>query len=187
MELDGGLFKSNIALKVCAARSAMQQHEEALEACDNAVEQRQNPSTPGTFVHPSKVAEALRIRGQANLKDNNVEEAVRDLKAAVEMLGPGKMQEETVNALHEAEHKKREWDGEHNDMRHRVALDLPPNLDELPQTNQCQWLKKQYRKMSLKWHPDKAKGDKVRAVRKMRETADAKEFMVKRLGCKHIR
>ena len=86
MELDGGLFKSNIALKVCAARSAMQQHEEALEACDNAVEQRQNPSTPGTFVHPSKVAEALRIRGQANLKDNNVEEAVRDLKAVKKMV-----------------------------------------------------------------------------------------------------
>ena len=186
MELDGGLFRSNIALKRCQARSGMQQHELALEACDEAVNQRQTGST-GTFVHPSKVAEALQIRGKANLKDNNIDDAVSDLKSAVHMVSQGKLQEEIQELLYEAENKKREWDSEHSDARHIAALDLPPNLMELPQPSQCKWLKKQYRKMSLKWHPDKAEGSKKRAERKMRDTAEAKDFLVKQYGCRGIR
>ena len=89
--------------------------------------------------------------------------------------------------LRQAENKKREWDSEHSDARHITALDLPPNLNELPHDNQCKWLKKQYRKMSLKWHPDKARGSKKRAERKMRDVADAKAFMVNRLNCRGIR
>ena len=187
MELDGGLFRSNIALKVCMARTGMQEHELALEACDEAVAQRQT-NTPGTFVHPAKVAEALKIRGKALMKDNNVDEAVSDLRTAAGLISQGKLHEEINEILYEAENKKREWDSEHGgDQRHIIALDLPPNLNELPHDNQCRWLKKQYRKMSLKWHPDKAKGSKKRAERKMRDVADAKEFMVKLLGCRAIR
>jgi len=185
MELDGGLFSSNVALKACQARSSMQQHELALEICDKAVSQRQNPPS-GTFVHPSKVAEALKIRGRALLKDNDVDDAITDLKQAVNMMG-NRADQEAQELLHQAENTKREWERGHKDQRHRIALDLPPNINELPQQNQCQWLKKQYRKMSLKWHPDKAKGSKKRAERKMIATADAKVFMVNRLGCKGIR
>jgi hypothetical protein len=132
----------------------MQEHELALEACDEAVNQRQS-SIPGTFVHPARIAEALVVRGKASLKDNNVDDAVSDFKQAVEKFSPGQAQQDCHNLLQEAEHKKREWDDEHNDQRQKIALDLPPNLEELDQQNQCKWLKKQYRKMSLKWHPDK--------------------------------
>ena len=52
---------------------------------------------------------------------------------------------------------------------------------------QCKYLKKQYRKISLKYHPDKAKGSKKRAERKMNDVTEAKDFFVKRLGCKGIR
>merc|ERR1711908_104069 len=102
-------------------------------------------------------------------------------------MGQGKEREEVEQLLHEAQSTKHEWEQDHNDHRHVVALDLPPNISELPQPTQCKWLKKQYRKMSLKWHPDKAKGSRKRAERKMRGVADAKEFMTKRLGCKGIR
>jgi len=186
MEIDGGLFRTDISLKICQARSAMQQHEEALEACDQAVSQRE-ATIPGMFVHPGKVAEALTVRGKALRKDNNVDEAIADFRNALEKMGEGEARNEVENLLQEAQNTKHEWDQDHNDQRHKVALDLPPNLNELPQKNQCQWLKKQYRKMSLKWHPDKAKGDKKRAERKMRGVAEAKDFMVKHLNCRGIR
>ena len=78
----------------------MAQHELALEACDEAVNQRQ-VSIPGVFVHPAKVAEALKVRGKALLKDNNVDEAVSDLRTAVNMISPGKLQEEINEFLYE--------------------------------------------------------------------------------------
>ena len=41
-----------------------------------------------------------------------------------------------------------------------------------------------YKKLARKWHPDKAKGSKVRAGRKMNDIAEAKEVLDKQLGCK---
>lgn len=34
-----------------------------------------------------------------------------------------------------------------------------------------------------RWHPDKAKGDKARAARKMREVSEAKEALTEQLRC----
>ena len=42
-------------------------------------------------------------------------------------------------------------------------------------------IKSRYRELSKKWHPDKYRGDKVRAARKMNEVADAKIELVKRV------
>ena len=42
---------------------------------------------------------------------------------------------------------------------------------------------RQYRKLARKWHPDRYKGLKVRAERKMRECSEAKEVLVKQMGC----
>ena len=44
-------------------------------------------------------------------------------------------------------------------------------------------MKKQYRKLAKAWHPDRYKGVKARAERKMRETAEANEVLVKQLRC----
>ena len=63
-------------------------------------------------------------------------------------------------------------------------LDLPVNLDESSQDVRCKWLKKQYKKMILKWHPDKYKGNKDRGARKMRVVNDAKEALAKKWDCR---
>jgi hypothetical protein len=66
---------------------------------------------------------------------------------------------------------------------HRSVLELPANLDELPKDDQCGWVSKQYRKLAKQWHPDRYKGVKARAERKMRECAEAKEVLIKQMGC----
>ena len=48
-------------------------------------------------------------------------------------------------------------------------------------------LRKAYRREALKWHPDKHKGDKRRAARKMDEISAAKGALVKQWGGKGIR
>ena len=40
-----------------------------------------------------------------------------------------------------------------------------------------------YKKLARKWHPDKAKGQKKRAARKMNDVAEAKTVMDKQSGC----
>jgi tetratricopeptide (TPR) repeat protein len=76
---------------------------------------------------------------------------------------------------------------------HRAVLELPANLGDLPRDDQCSWVSKQYRKLAKRWHPDRYRGggrggsrsatDKVRAERKMRECAEAKEVLSKQLSC----
>lgn len=41
---------------------------------------------------------------------------------------------------------------------------IQANLDEIPHEKQCDWLKKQYKKLAKKWHPDKAKGNRARYI-----------------------
>ena len=74
-----------------------------------------------------------------------------------------------------------------NGRDHKAVLELPANLDEIPKEKQCDWIKKQYKKLARKWHPDKAKGSKARAGRKMNDIAEAKEVLDKQLGCKQGR
>ena len=62
-------------------------------------------------------------------------------------------------------------------------LELPANLEQLKREDQCGWVTRQYRKLARKWHPDRYKGLKVRAERKMRECSEAKEVLVKQMGC----
>ena len=86
----------------------------------------------------------------------------------------------------QAERKAKEW--KNLDRRdHLVVLGLPVNLREVNRKSQCKHLKNASRKMALKWHPDKAKGDKKRAARKLNEIMEAKEHLKKEFGCKRIR
>ena len=66
---------------------------------------------------------------------------------------------------------------------HAAVLELPSNLEQLAPEKRCVWLKRQHKKLARKWHPDKARGNKERAARKMREVSEAKEALVKRMSC----
>ena len=54
---------------------------------------------------------------------------------------------------------------------HARVLDLPANVLDLRKESKCKWLKKQHKKLARLWHPDKARGDRLRAERKMREVS----------------
>lgn len=66
----------------------------------------------------------------------------------------------------------------------KQMLELPDNIDELDKETKCKWLKSSFRKMSLRWHPDKAKGGKARAQRKSAEIGEGKGLLELQWGCK---
>lgn len=180
MEVDSGAMRSSVLLKLCRAQSGMNMHEEAFVNCDLAVDSR-NVKVPGLFVNPGKVAEAYLARGEANMNDKNFADAVADFREAAQHSGSNN-EEDVEQKLREAQQAQEEWDDQ--DRRdHAAVLGLPVNLDELAQDKQCTWLKKQYKKMARRWHPDKYKGNKKRAERKMREMSEAKEVLGSTLGC----
>ena len=135
----------------------------------------------------------------ANLGLRLILRAVDDLRLALDYLsGDAKNQAEAK--LREAQQKKDEWNGGRKDHfynEHRgfpdgkppardniKILGLPVNLNDSSSEIQCKWLKKQYKHMAKKWHPDKYKGNPKRGARKMMEVNDAKELLAKDWGCK---
>ena len=125
-----------------------------------------------------------------------------DLRAALETAGGGEKGRELEEALRRVQDKQRRWrcvdpadQKQWHDNRcgnprdpssgrdHKAVLELPANLDQLTKDAQCTWVNKQYRKLARVWHPDRYKGVKARAERKMRECAEAKEVLVKQLRC----
>merc|ERR1712072_991333 len=121
---------------------------------------------------------------QFHFLDSNFDHAIRDLHKAID-LANGEKENELRGKLRSTEHDKMMWEPKRRN--HAKVLDLPVNIHEVNKQSQCTWLKKQYKKLAKQWHPDKYRGDKVRAARKMNEAADAKIELVKRWGCKGIR
>ena len=80
--------------------------------------------------------------------------------------------------------REKEW--QKNPDRIKI-LGLPANFDQLNQKSKCAWLKKSYKKMVLKWHPDKNKGNPERGRRKFEEVQVAKKAMAQQLGCRQRR
>ena len=135
------------------------------------------------------------------MKDFNYDDAVSDLRSALEHAS-GEKQQAVQQKLNQAQDAQRKWrcldptdrkvwqdnrcghPNPQNGRDHKAVLELPANLAEIPKEKQCDWLKKQYKKLARKWHPDKAKGSKVRAARKMNDVAEAKEVLDTQLGCK---
>ena len=200
-ELEGfTVFRSTILLKMCRAKAAMKQHEEALGFCEQAYSVLSTPMA-GSFVDPHQMREARLARAEAYMKDLNYDDAVTDLRSALEHAG-GELQQEIQNKLNDAQNQKRKWrcvdpsdrkvwqenrcghPNPQNGRDHRAVLELPANLNEIKQDKQCDWIKKQYKKLARKWHPDKAKGNKIRAARKMNDVAEANEILNKQLNCK---
>ncbi|EKX48811.1 hypothetical protein GUITHDRAFT_136477 [Guillardia theta CCMP2712] len=161
---------------LCRVYAELKRYEEALLACDQCVQRRSMP-VAGLFVDPAKLAEALKLRAQAHVQDHNYDEAVRDYRK-VQELTPGR--DDVSDKLNEALRMQNMWK---TNRDHKLVLELPVNLHMLPVEKQCVWIKKQHKLLARKWHPDKAKGDKNRATRKMHEVSEAKEALSQSLGC----
>lgn len=183
LDVDSPIFRSIIQLKLCRVQSGLGLHEEAIENCDKVVEQRSTP-VPGLFIDPRLVSEAYLGRAEVSMKDFDYDGAVSDYRTAINLV-QGEAQHEIRQKLREADHAKSQWNGGEPDHFHPNGrppqrdnikiLDLPVNLGDSTQEVKCKWLKKQYKKMVLKWHPDKYKGNAKRGERKMRTVNESKE------------
>ena len=201
MAVGSSLFRAQVLLKLCRASSSMQKHEEAMNDCQTAYKALAEPG-PGVHVSPVRVREALEARAVAHENDKNYDDAVADLRAALEQAGEGtEKANELRQGLQRVQELQRKWScidptdrqawqqnrcgpfRPENGRDHKVVLELPANLDQLKREDQCGWVTRQYRKLARKWHPDRYKGLKVRAERKMRECSEAKEVLVKQLRC----
>jgi len=182
MDVGSGHMRADILLRQCKVYSEMKRFEEALQACDQSVHHRQTP-VAGMFVDPRKLSHALNTRGGSHMQDHNYDEAVRDFREAKEQAdrsGDREFSNELQRKLQEAQMQQKQWSTRRD---HRQVLELPVNLHSLSKEKQCTWVKKQHKALARKWHPDKAKGDKQRASRKMREVSEAKEVLTQQLQC----
>ena len=107
MDVDSNVFRSTILLKLCRAKAAMKQHEEALTHCEDAYEALSTPM-PGMVVDPHKLREAQEARAEAYMKDFNYDDAVTDLRAALGA-SSGEKQQEVQKKLNEAQEAQRKW------------------------------------------------------------------------------
>ena len=199
LDVDSPLFRSKIQLKQCTILSGMGQYEEALTNCDSAVEQREG----NDFVSDESKKEAYLVRGEALLLDMDYDEAVQDFRAAFELVPEDQehMQEkrELQYKLQQTQKQQELWNGGVKDFRyneetgypdgrppqrdHAKILQLPIDLEEQSKEIKCAWLKKQFKKLVRKYHPDKYKGNKKRAARKFKEVKEAKEIISKAWQC----
>ena len=199
LDVDSPLFRSKIQLKQCTILSAMGQHEEALENCDTAVELR----TTNDSVSAASKKEAYLVRAEALLLDMDYDEAVSDLRAAFELVPEDEhFREEKRNLqmkLKQTMHQQEMWNGGKKDYRfnentgypdgmppqrdHAKILQLPIDLEHREKDVKCAWLKKQFKTLVKKFHPDKYKGNKKRANRKFKEVKEAKEIISSQWQC----
>ncbi|KAH8094088.1 hypothetical protein JL720_4077 [Aureococcus anophagefferens] len=142
---------------------SVKRHEVAFDACDGAV------------------AALDSVGGGASADDDRG--AVRDWRACIELVGGERMANEAYAYVddegveHSVEHDlrrklqdaRRGEDAWEKRRDHAKVLELPANVDSLSKDRKCFWLKKHHKKMARQWHPDKARGSKERAARKMAE------------------
>lgn len=200
LDVDSPLFRSKIQLKQCTILSGMGKYEEALDNCDNALDQIAGNDS----VSPVTKKEAHLVRGEALLLDMDYDEAVQDFRIAFDLVPED---EDHIEEKREVHHKLQQtirqqelWNGGQKDMRynentgfpdgrpperdHAKILQLPIDLEERSKEIKCAWLKKQFKVLVKKYHPDKYKGNKKRAARKFKEVKEAKEIISKAWQCK---
>ena len=129
------------------------------------------------------------------------DEAVQDFRAAFNLVPDPDEDDEgdesTAEEKRELHHKLQEtiqqqeaWNGGKFDQRfnehtgypqgrpperdHAKILQLPIDLEERGKDIKCAWLKKQFKLLVRKFHPDKYKGNVKRAARKFKEVTDSK-------------
>merc|ERR1712176_601099 len=137
---------TRLLLFECKAKSAMTFHDDAIEACNTAIQQFENHDNPD----PRRIAEAYAWRAEANMRDNSFDDAVADLQVATTKHPNEKDYQEQ---LQQAKNKQTEWNKaeDQKDRRGRSLgtfyinrpikqmLDLPDNVDELDQDAKCKW------------------------------------------------
>lgn len=198
LDVDSPLFRSKIQLKQCTTLSGMGKHEEALENCDAAVELRLGHDS----VSAAWRKEAHLVRAEALLLDMDYDEAVADFRAAFDLVAEDDEtgeKRELNHKLQQAMHQQGLWNGGQKDYRfnentgypdgrppqrdHAKILQLPIDLEQRENDIKCAWLKKQFKALVRKYHPDKYKGNKKRAARKFKEVKEAKEIISDAWDC----
>ena len=147
--------------------------------------------------------EAYLARGEALILDLDYDEAVSDFRAAFDLV-PDDDETGEKRELHQklqsTIRQQEMWNGGKKDFRfnentgypdgmppqrdHQKILQLPIDLEEREKDVKCAWLKKQFKILVKKYHPDKYKGNKKRAARKFKEVKEAKEILSSQWECK---
>ena len=174
----------------------MGKYEEALENCDTAVELR----VGNDFVSAASKKEAHLVRAEALLLDMDYDEAVQDIRAAFDLTpDDADDKRELHHKLQSTMHQQEMWNGGKKDYRfnentgypdgmppqrdHAKILELPIDLEQREKSVKCAWLKKQFKTLVRKYHPDKYKGNKKRAARKFDEVKQSKDHLSSQWEC----
>jgi tetratricopeptide (TPR) repeat protein len=182
--LTTGVLKGKLMLDICLATARVRRHEQALIVCNEAIELT-NVTMDGLFMDTGQLASAFIARGESLVADYDYSEAVRDFRRATEIASSGSDTQKDARQKQENAHwKAQEWEKNPNRIK---ILGLPINFDQIPKKSQCAWLRKSFKKMVLKWHPDKNKGNPKRAARKFDEVTAAKKVLAQQLGCRERR
>ena len=177
------LLLADLHVRYCKVYSSMKKHERAIKSCDKAMQLSEESVQEIKKLGPDvrRKIEIHEARAIAHDKDRNYDEAVADLRAAIELTSKARMSRDKVQELEtklrEAQESESKWN-RLRDRDHVAVLDLPENIDEVKDLKRkCQWLKKNYRKMTVKWHPDRTKEttNEKRAGRKFDEVNKAYE------------
>ena len=197
LDVDSPLFRSHIQLKQCSIQSGMGNHEEALNICDTALELL---LANADVVPAASRKEAHLTRAEALMLDMDYDEAVNDFRSAFDLVPDDDEEKRELNQkLQQAMHQKKLWNGGEMDYRynpdngfpegrpperdHAKILELPIDLEQRSKEVRCAWLKKQFKALVRRHHPDKTKGNKKRAARKFKEVKEAKEIISKQWQC----
>jgi hypothetical protein len=141
--------------------------------------------------------EAHLARAEALLLDMDYDEAVQDFRAAFDLVPDDEHNREEKHELNQklksTMRQQAMWNGGIKDHRfnehtgypdgmppqrdHAKILQLPIDLEERSKDIKCAWLRKQFKLLVKKYHPDKYKGNKKRAARKFKEVKEAKEIL----------
>ena len=177
--LTTNVLKGKLMLDLCLAMARVRRHEKALIVCNEAIDLT-NITMDGLFMDTGQQASAFIARGESLVADYDYKEAVRDFRSAADIAGQGEIQDSAREKQRNAEWKSQEW--EKNPDRIKI-LGLPVNIDSIAKKSKCEWLRKSFKKMVLKWHPDKNKGNPGRGSRKFDEVTAAKKWMSSHWGC----
>lgn len=150
-------YNSTLLLNIAICQCKLGRNDEAIIALNRAI--KYNP----------KYAKALVKRGEVNLALENYNEAIRDFSEASEHDSTGfGVQEKLKNAQAAAKKAKKK------DYYKILGVDKKAQEPEI---------RKAYKKMALKWHPDKHNGseeERAKADKMFREINEAKDVLTDR-------
>ena len=203
-------FENDMNVRKCRAAVFKRQLNDAYDYCQNAsdyfgVKAKMIESDPLTGSEDGaealleekvtaedmlKYAEALRATAELYVADENPKEAKSLAEQALEICRANAGQSSSSRSLkenlesfvRETHNLVRQYE---NNRDYAKILGVPPNLNELTKERQCDFIKKSFKKLALKWHPDKHETNarKKRAARKLNDAAEARDELNDRANC----